>query len=136
MRNIFEKIEEIYQTKKMNLTLLIVNFIWFAINVLNFVLAIVDKNIALTSIFGVLIGMNIFLIIAFLINNSRLKKQYSEEADRVMEKIDFETNKMMEVALKELEKVIDEEQKKEKKATTKKKVEPKKEEKKEPKKKN
>lgn len=115
MRNIFEKLDEIYQTKKMNLTLLIVNFIWFAINVANFVLAIVGKDITLTAIFGVLIGMNIFLIIAFLINNSRLKKQYSEEADRVMEIISLETHKMMKFAFGELEKVIDEELAREKK---------------------
>lgn len=120
MRNIFEKLDEIYQTKKMNLILLIVNFIWFAINVANFVLAIVGKDITLTAIFGVLIGMNIFLIIAFLINNSRLKKQYSEEADRVMGIISLETHKMMKFAFGELEKVIDEELAKEKKEKDKK----------------
>ena len=112
---IFEKLDEIYQEIKMNIALIIVNFIWFAINITNFVLAIVGKNITLTAIFGVLIGLNIFFIIAVVLNQLRLKKAYNEEADRVTEIISLETQKMMEFAFEELEKAIDENLAKEKK---------------------
>lgn len=96
---IFEKLEEIYQEIKMNIALIIVNFIWFAINTANFVLAIVRGNITLTAIFGVLIGLNIFCIIAFILNQIRLKKAYSKEADRVMEIISLETYQDDEICL-------------------------------------
>lgn len=117
---IFEKLDEIYQEIKMNIVLIIVNFIWFAINITNFVLAIVGKNITLTAIFGVLIGLNIFFIIAVVLNQLRLKKAYNEEADRVTEIISLETHKMMEFAFEELEKAIDENLAKEKKEKDKK----------------
>lgn len=117
---IFEKLDEIYKEIKMNIALIIVNFIWFAINTANFVLAIVGADITLTAIFGVLIGLNIFCIIAFILNQIRLKKAYSKEADRVMEIISLETHKMMKFAFGELEKAIDEELAKEKKEKDKK----------------
>ena len=117
---IFEKLDEIYQEIKMNIALIIVNFIWFAINITNFVLAIVGENITLTAIFGVLIGLNIFFIIAVVLNQLRLKKAYNEEADRVTEIISLETHKMMEFAFEELEKAIDENLAKEKKEKDKK----------------
>ena len=117
---IFEKLDEIYQETKMNIVLIIVNFIWFAINTVNFVLAIVGENITLTAIFGVLIGLNIFFIMAVVLNQLRLKKDYNEEADRVTEIISLETHKMMEFAFEELEKAIDEELAKEKKEKDKK----------------
>ena len=111
---IFEKLDEIYQEIKMNIALIIVNFIWFAINTTNFVLAILGENITLTAIFGVLIGLNIFFIMAVVLNQLRLKKAYNEEADRVMETISLETHKMMKFAFEELEKAIDEKLAKEK----------------------
>ena len=111
---IFEKLDEIYQEIKMNIALIIVNFIWFAINITNFVLAIVGENITLTAIFGVLIGLNIFFIMAVVLNQLRLKRAYNEEADRVTEIISLETHKMMEFAFEELEKAIDENLAKEK----------------------
>ena len=117
---IFEKLDEIYQEIKLNIVLIIVNFIWFAINTTNFVLAIVWENITLTAIFGVLIGLNIFFIMAVVLNQLRLKKAYNEEADRVTEIISLETQKMMEFAFEELEKAIDEELAKEKKEKDKK----------------
>lgn len=117
---IFEKLDEIYQEIKMNIALIIVNFIWFAINITNFVLAIVGENITLTAIFGVLIGLNIFFIMAVVLNQLRLKKAYNEEADRVTEIISLETHKMMEFAFEELEKAIDENLAKEKKEKDKK----------------
>ena len=117
---IFEKLDEIYQEIKMNIALIIVNFIWFAINITNFVLAIVGENITLTAIFGVLIGLNIFFIIAVVLNQLRLKKAYNEAADRVTEIISLETHKMMEFAFEELEKAIDENLAKEKKEKDKK----------------
>ena len=117
---IFEKLDEIYQEIKMNIALIIVNFIWFAINITNFVLAIVWENITLTAIFGVLIGLNIFFIMAVVLNQLRLKKDYNEEADRVTEIISLETQKMMKFAFEELEKAIDEELAKEKKEKDKK----------------
>lgn len=117
---IFEKLDEIYQEIKMNIALIIVNFIWFAINTTNFVLAIVGENITLTAIFGVLIGLNIFFIMAVVLNQLRLKKAYNEEADRVTEIISLETHKMMEFAFEELEKAIDENLAKEKKEKDKK----------------
>ena len=117
---IFEKLDEIYQEIKMNIVLIIVNFIWFAINITNFVLAILGENITLTAIFGVLIGLNIFFIMAVVLNQLRLKKAYNEEADRVTEIISLETHKMMEFAFEELEKAIDENLAKEKKEKDKK----------------
>ena len=117
---IFEKLDEIYQEIEMNIVLIIVNFIWFAINTTNFVLAIVWENITLTAIFGVLIGLNIFFIMAVVLNQLRLKKDYNEEADRVTEIISLETHKMMEFAFEELEKAIDENLAKEKKEKDKK----------------
>lgn len=117
---IFEKLDEIYQEIKMNIALIIVNCIWFAINITNFVLAIVGKNITLTAIFGVLIGLNIFFIIAVVLNQLRLKRAYNEEADRVTEIISLETHKMMKFAFEELEKAIDENLAKEKKEKDKK----------------
>lgn len=117
---IFEKLDEIYQEIKMNIALIIVNFIWFAINTTNFVLAIVWENITLTAIFGVLIGLNIFFIMAVVLNQLRLKKAYNEEADRVTEIISLETQKMMKFAFEELEKAIVEELAKEKKEKDKK----------------
>lgn len=117
---IFEKLDEIYQEIKMNIALIIVNFIWFAINIINFVLAIVGENITLTAIFGVLIGLNIFFIMAVILNQLRLKKDYNEEADRVTEIISLETQKMMKFAFEELEKAIVEELAKEKKEKDKK----------------
>ena len=111
---IFEKLDEIYQEIKMNIALIIVNFIWFAINITNFVLAIVGENITLTAIFGVLIGLNIFFIMAVVLNQLRLKRAYNEEADRVTEIISLETHKMMEFAFEELETAIDEHLAKEK----------------------
>lgn len=117
---IFEKLDEIYQEIKMNIALIIVNFIWFAINTTNFVLAIVWENITLTAIFGVLIGLNIFFIMAVVLNQLRLKKDYNEEADRVTEIISLETQKMMKFAFEELEKAIVEELAKEKKEKDKK----------------
>ena len=117
---IFEKLDEIYQEIKMNIALIIVNFIWFAINITNFVLAIVGENITLTAIFGVLIGLNIFFIMAVVLNQLRLKRAYNEDADRVTEIISLETHKMMEFAFEELEKAIDENLAKEKKEKDKK----------------
>lgn len=111
---IFEKLDEIYQEIKMNIAMIIVNFIWFAINTVNFVLAILGENITLTAISGVLIGLNIFFIIAVVLNQLRLKKSYNEEADRVTEIISLETQKMMKFAFEELEKAIVEELAKEK----------------------
>ena len=117
---IFEKLDEIYQEIKMNIALIIVNFIWFAINTVNFVLAILGENITLTAIFGVLIGLNIFFIMAVVLNQLRLKKDYNEEADRITEIISLETQKMMKFAFEELEKAIVEELAKEKKEKDKK----------------
>ena len=111
---IFEKLDGIYQEIKMNIALIIVNFIWFAINITNFVLAILGENITLTAIFGVLIGLNIFFIMAVVLNQLRLKKAYNEEADRVMQIISREAHKMMKFAFEELEKAIDEKLAKEK----------------------
>lgn len=117
---IFEKLDEIYQEIKMNIALIIVNVIWFAINTANFVLAIVGGNITLTAIFGVLVGLNIFCITTFILNQIRLKKAYSKEADRVMEMVSLETHKMMKSSFEMLEKVINEELAKEKKEKDKK----------------
>lgn len=117
---IFEKLDEIYENLKQNLILLIVNLIWFAVSTANFVLAIVNDNITLTAIFGIIIGINIFFIMAVVLNQLRLKKAYNEEADRVTEIISLETHKMMEFAFEELEKAIDENLAKEKKEKDKK----------------
>jgi hypothetical protein len=82
----FNKIEEIYKDRKRNLTLLIVSIFIWVVDVSNFILNIVQGNIGVVALFGVLVGIMTFMIIGFAITQTVINKSFKKE----MKKIELE----------------------------------------------
>lgn len=82
----FNKIEEIYKDRKRNLTLLIASIFIWVVDVSNFILNIVQGNIGVVALFGVLVGIMTFMIIGFTITQIIINKTFKKE----MKKIELE----------------------------------------------
>lgn len=82
----FNKIEEIYKDRKRNLTLLIASIFIWVVDVSNFILNIVQGNIGVVALFGVLVGIMTFMIIGFAITQTVINKSFKKE----MKKIELE----------------------------------------------
>ena len=100
----FNKIEEIYKDRKRNLTLLIASIFLWVVDVSNFILNIVQGNIGIVALFGVLVGIMTFMIIGFTITQITINKAFKKEMGKIELEMLMESQKALISAFEKIDK--------------------------------
>ena len=100
----FNKIEEIYKDRKRNLTLLIASIFIWVVDVSNFILNIVQGNIGVVALFGVLVGIMTFMIIGFAITQTVINKAFKKEMKKIELEMLMESQKALISAFEKIDK--------------------------------
>lgn len=100
----FNKIEEIYKDRKRNLTLLIASIFLWVVDVSNFILNIVQGNIGIVALFGVLVGIMTFMIIGFTITQITINKAFKKEMEKIELEMLMESQKALISAFEKIDK--------------------------------
>ena len=100
----FNKIEEIYKDRKRNLTLLIASIFLWVVDVSNFILNIVQGNIGIVALFGVLVGIMTFMIIGVTITQITINKAFKKEMGKIELEMLMESQKALISAFEKIDK--------------------------------
>ena len=100
----FNKIEEIYKDRKRNLTLLIASIFLWVVDVSNFILNIVQGNIGVVALFGVLVGIMTFMIIGVTITQITINKAFKKEMGKIELEMLMESQKALISAFEKIDK--------------------------------
>ena len=100
----FNKIEEIHKDRNRNLTLLIASIFLWVVDVSNFILNIVQGNIGIVALFGVLVGIMTFMIIGVTITQITINKAFKKEMGKIELEMLMESQKALISAFEKIDK--------------------------------